>query len=126
MGIEDESDEELIDVPYEVEVEEMIPQEVMKEEVVEQKIPQVKAMYPYKGNGMDIKKGEVMLLLQKTNNDWWSARQATGQEGYVPATYVREIEPRTISRVVKKPETVMKKALVKKTQYRKEKPVKDK
>ena len=43
-----------------------------------------------------------MLLLQKTNNDWWSARKATGHEGYVPANYVKEVEPKVVKKKVKR------------------------
>jgi len=82
---EDEVEQEFVDVPYEYEVEEVQEQEVMKEEVVERSIPQIRALYPYSGNGMEMEKGEILLLVQKTNNDWWSARRANGQEGYVPA-----------------------------------------
>ena len=37
-------------------------------------MPQVKTLYPYKGNGLDVKKDEVMFLLDKTNQDWWNVR----------------------------------------------------
>ena len=63
---------------------------------------------------------QVVLLLQKTNKDWWSIRKATGQEGYVPANYVREIDPKVIRKVVKRPSRVQVKQPVKKTGYRKE------
>ena len=33
----------------------------MKEEAVERRVPQVKAMYVYKGQGMEVAKGEVSL-----------------------------------------------------------------
>lgn len=55
-------EEELIDVPYEYEVEEIREQEVMKEEVVEKRVPQIKASFAYKGNGMEMDKGEVGVL----------------------------------------------------------------
>jgi spectrin beta len=35
---------------------------------------QVKALYPYSGHGLDVKKGEAMFLLEKTNADWWNVR----------------------------------------------------
>lgn len=56
---EDEVEEELVDVPYEYEVEEIREQDVVKEEVVERPVPQIKALFPYKGNGMEMQKGEV-------------------------------------------------------------------
>jgi spectrin beta len=64
----DESDEELveevIDVPREVEVEEVREREVMQDVVETRKIPQVKAMYAYKGQGMKVEKGEVSFQSQ--------------------------------------------------------------
>ena len=35
-----------------------------------------------------------MTLLAKTNNDWWSIRQANGNEGYVPANYIKMHQPK--------------------------------
>jgi spectrin beta len=29
-----------------------------------------------------------MLLLNKTNSDWWNVRKADGTDGFVPASYV--------------------------------------
>lgn len=65
-----------------------------------------------------------MILLQKTNADWWNVRQSNGHDGFVPANYVIEIEPKVVrkrgQRVLKVPEkrkvkkTVMKKQIVKK------------
>ena len=43
-----------------------------------------------------------MFLLSKTNNDWWNVRKANGEEGFVPANYVRESEPKKINVRVKK------------------------
>lgn len=52
-------EEELVDVPYEYEVEELREQDMVKEEVVERPVPQIKALYSYQGNGMEMEKGEV-------------------------------------------------------------------
>ena len=60
------------------------------------------------------------MLIQKTNNDWWSARRNNGQEGYVPANYVKEIEPKVYRKVVKKPVKEPVKVMVEKTGVRKE------
>ena len=60
------------------------------------------------------------MLLQKTNADWWSARRANGQEGYLPANYIKEIEPKVIKKVVKKPERVPVKVKETRTGVRKE------
>ena len=47
-----------------------------------------------------------MFLLDKTNSDWWNIRKANGDNGYVPANYVKEVEPKIVSVEVKKPVTV--------------------
>lgn len=46
---------------------------------------------------VSIKEGEKLLLLKKTNNDWWQVIRSSGQPFYVPATFVKEI-PRAPSR----------------------------
>nr|XP_002732400.1 PREDICTED: spectrin beta chain, non-erythrocytic 5-like [Saccoglossus kowalevskii] len=112
---EDDYVTELVDVPYEVEELTVVNREVLKDFVEEKKYPQVKAMYPYKGQGMDIAKGEIMLLVAKTNRDWWNVKRATGQEGFVPANYVKEMEPRVIKRKVQRKVTIPEKVKVKKT-----------
>ena len=62
-----------------------------------------------------------MILLQKTNKDWWSVRQATGREGYVPANYVKEIDPKVVQKIVKRPVKVQEKIKVMRTGTRPEK-----
>ena len=47
------------EVPVEIEVEELVEREVMKDFMEERRIPQVKALYTYKGQGMKVEKGEV-------------------------------------------------------------------
>ena len=47
-----------------------------------------------------------MFLLDKTNSDWWNIRKSNGDNGYVPANYVKEVEPKIVSVEVKKPVTV--------------------
>ena len=50
---------ETVDVPYEVEEEEVVEKEVIKEVIEERKYPQVKASYNYKGQDLNVAKGEV-------------------------------------------------------------------
>lgn len=45
---------------------------------------------------MFMTKGEEMLLLNKTNSDWWNVHKNDGTEGFVPANYVSELEPRIV------------------------------
>ena len=63
---------------------------------------------------------QVMILLQKTNNDWWSVRQSSGKEGYVPANYVKEIDPKVVKKMVRRPVKVKEKVMVKKPAVKKE------
>lgn len=102
-----------------------MPQEDWVDEIVERVeqrtvledrlVPQLKSLYPFNGQGMNIAKGEVMFLVNKTNPDWWSVRKPDGSDGYVPANYVREIEPKIIQVQVRKPEKVQVTQRVKKT-----------
>ncbi|XP_054722410.1 spectrin beta chain, non-erythrocytic 5-like [Uloborus diversus] len=116
--------EEVVIAPVDEWVEEIYDKEVVKEVMEDRKIPQVRAMYKFSGQDIEIDKGEVMILLQKTNADWWNVRKTNGHDGFVPANYVTEIEPKIVrkrnQKVVKVPEkrkvkkTVMKKQIVKK------------
>ena len=113
------------------ETEKLVPVEVWEDEpyerteiqkvIEERKVPQVRTLYPYKGHGIEVKKGENMFLLDKTNQDWWNIRKGSGETGYVPANYVKEIEPKLVSVEVKKPIVVKDVKKVKKTQYVKKK-----
>lgn len=58
---------------------------------------------------------QVMFLLNKTNDDWWHVRKATGKDGFVPANYVREIDGKRIPVQVRQPFTVKDARRVKKT-----------
>ncbi|XP_012280338.1 spectrin beta chain, non-erythrocytic 5 isoform X2 [Orussus abietinus] len=103
----------------------LVPQDEWVDEIVERQeprtvledrmVPQVKSLYPFSGEGMHMLKGEVMFLLKKTNEDWWSVRKADGSDGFVPANYVREIEPKVIQVPVRRPEKVRVTQRVKKT-----------
>ena len=113
------------------ETEKLVPVEIWEDEPVERteiqriieerKVPQVKTLYPYKGHGIEVKKGDLMFLLDKTNQDWWNIRKPSGETGYVPANYVKEVEPKMVSVEVKKPVVVKDIKKVKKTQYVKKK-----
>ncbi|XP_048512555.1 spectrin beta chain, non-erythrocytic 1 isoform X2 [Athalia rosae] len=103
----------------------LVPQDEWVDEIVERLesrtvledrlVPQVRSLYPFNGQGMHMVKGEIMFLLNKTNPDWWSVRKADGTDGFVPANYVREIEPKVIQVQVKRPEKVKTTQRVKKT-----------
>ena len=105
-------------------VEELVEKEVIQDVVEEIRIPQVMALYPFTGqDGFAVGKGENLILLQKTNNDWWSVRkERERRDGFVPATYVREIEPKVVKKLVKKPIKVWEKQRVKRPLKKSKKP----
>lgn len=61
-----------------------------------------------------------MVLVSKTNNDWWQIKKADGNEGFVPANYVKEHDPKIVKKVVQKPVKIPEKVKVKKTVMKKE------
>ena len=63
---------------------------------------------------------QIMTLVQKTNNDWWQIKKSDGSEGFVPANYVKEHEPKIEKKVVQRPMKVPEKVKVKKTVMKKE------
>nr|CAD7256489.1 unnamed protein product [Timema shepardi] len=58
---------------------------------------------------------KVMMLLNKTNPDWWNVRKADGTDGFVPANYVREIDPKVVHVQVRRPEKIREIRRIKKT-----------
>ncbi|XP_039432326.1 spectrin beta chain, non-erythrocytic 1 isoform X2 [Culex pipiens pallens] len=103
----------------------LVPKEVWEEEPVERLehktvtenklLPHVRSLYPFDGQGMKMAKGEVMILQNKTNPDWWNIRKLDGTEGFVPANYVKEIEARPVPCLIRKAEKVKVMQKVKKT-----------
>lgn len=55
--------EEVVIAPVDEWVEEVYEKEVVKEIVEDKKIPQVRAMYKFSGQDIDIDKGEVRIFL---------------------------------------------------------------
>ncbi|KAK3737897.1 hypothetical protein RRG08_028522 [Elysia crispata] len=64
--------------------------------------------------------GYVMILLQRTTTDWWQVRKADATEGFVPANYVKEVEPKVVQKLIKQPVKVPEKVKVKRTVMKKE------
>ncbi|XP_071454610.1 spectrin beta chain, non-erythrocytic 5 isoform X3 [Hetaerina americana] len=103
----------------------LVPQEYWDEEEVERTetrtvteerlVPQVKSLYAFSGQGMVMAKGEVMYLVNKTNEDWWSVRKGNGMDGFVPANYVKEIEPKVVPVHVQRPKVIRERRKVRKT-----------
>ena len=65
--------EEEAEVETDEEVEETVEREVMKDVVQEIKVPQVKALHPFAGQGLKITKGEV----RRGENEVWEGGVAT-------------------------------------------------
>ena len=110
-------------VKEEIEVEEQVieEREVEEERVRQITTPQVTAMYSYTGQGMSFKRGDCFELCKKHNSDWWLVRKLEDKkQGYVPANYVKEIDPivteeKSTHKVkVQVPVTVKKKKMVEK------------
>lgn len=103
----------------------LVPKEVYEDETVDKVetrmvtenklLPHVRASYAFDGQGTKMAKGEIMILQNKTNADWWSVRKLDGAEGFIPANYVKEIEPRLVPCLVPKTEKVKTTQKVKKT-----------
>ncbi|CAJ0599218.1 unnamed protein product [Cylicocyclus nassatus] len=68
------------------------------EYLVEKLVQQcVLALYDYEEKSpreISMKKGDVLTLLNAANNDWWKV-EINDRQGFVPAAYVRRIEPGT-------------------------------
>ncbi|KAH9509152.1 hypothetical protein Btru_049222 [Bulinus truncatus] len=63
---------------------------------------------------------EVLILLQQTNEDWWQVRKSDATEGFVPANYVKEVDPKIVNKTTKQPVVVSEKVKVKKVVMKKE------
>jgi hypothetical protein len=61
--IEEPEEQEMVEVPVEIEVEEVVEREVMKEVLEDVALPQVRAMYTYKGDNIGCNKGEVSQII---------------------------------------------------------------
>ncbi|VIO98093.1 probable spectrin beta chain, putative [Brugia malayi] len=69
----------------------------IEEDTEELIVPQVKMLYPYSGNNIEVKKDEILALIEKSNNDWWRILKQDGVEGYVPANYCKIVEGETVT-----------------------------
>lgn len=57
----------------------------------------VLALYDYTEKSpreVSIKKGDILTLLNSTNKDWWKV-EVNDRQGFVPAAYVKKVEPGT-------------------------------
>ena len=46
---------------------------------------------------LSFKKGDILSILKKEEDDWWLARHSSGKEGLIPRPYVEEVshQPRS-------------------------------
>ncbi|XP_013784079.1 adapter molecule Crk-like isoform X1 [Limulus polyphemus] len=69
---------------------------------VPRKLEKVKAKYDFDGSGdpddLPFKKGEILTILSKDEEQWWTAKNSVGQKGSIPVPYVEKIdESRSLS-----------------------------
>lgn len=59
------------------------------------KVEKVAGKYDFEGSDPDdlpFKKGEVLTVVSKDEEQWWTARNALGQTGSIPVPYVTKVE----------------------------------
>ncbi|KAK0086977.1 hypothetical protein PV325_002068 [Microctonus aethiopoides] len=59
------------------------------------KIQRVVAKYDFEGNDPDdlpFRKGEILTVITKDEEQWWTAQNSLGQKGLVPVPYVQKYE----------------------------------
>jgi spectrin beta len=69
----------------------------IESEIEEVMVPRVQVLYAYDRDGIAVVKGEVLALLDSSNNDWWRILKQDGVEGYVPANYCKTLVGETVS-----------------------------
>ncbi|XP_034939280.1 adapter molecule Crk [Chelonus insularis] len=59
------------------------------------KLQRVIAKYDFEGNDPDdlpFRKGEILTVITKDEEQWWTARNSVGQKGLIPVPYVQKYE----------------------------------
>ncbi|XP_050023708.1 adapter molecule Crk [Dermacentor andersoni] len=60
------------------------------------KVERVKAKYDFEGSGdaddLPFRKGEVLTVISKDEDQWWTARNSLGHTGSIPVPYVEKID----------------------------------
>ncbi|XP_023210138.1 adapter molecule Crk-like, partial [Centruroides sculpturatus] len=63
---------------------------------LERKIEKVRAKYDFEGSGdpddLPFKKGEILSIITKDEEQWWTGRNHLGQTGSIPVPYVEKID----------------------------------
>lgn len=56
----------------------------------------VRALFDFQGNDeedLPFRKGDVLRVIEKTEEQWWSAQNADGRKGLIPVPYVEKYRP---------------------------------
>lgn len=56
----------------------------------------MRALFDFPGNDdedLPFRKGDVLRVLEKTEEQWWSAQNADGRKGLIPVPYVEKYRP---------------------------------
>lgn len=56
----------------------------------------VRALFDFPGNDeedLPFRKGDVLRVIEKTEEQWWSAQNADGRKGLIPVPYVEKYRP---------------------------------
>ncbi|XP_065299502.1 adapter molecule Crk isoform X1 [Dermacentor albipictus] len=60
------------------------------------KVERVKAKYDFEGSGdaddLPFRKGEVLTVISKDEDQWWTARNSLGHTGSIPVPYVEKVD----------------------------------
>ncbi|XP_077499109.1 crk proto-oncogene, adaptor protein isoform X2 [Amblyomma americanum] len=60
------------------------------------KVERVKAKYDFEGSGdaddLPFRKGEVLTVISKDEDQWWTARNSLGHTGSIPVPYVEKLD----------------------------------
>lgn len=60
----------------------------------EENVEYVRTLYDFPGNDAEdlpFKKGEILVIVEKPEEQWWSARNKDGQVGMIPVPYVEKL-----------------------------------
>ncbi|RWS28623.1 adapter molecule Crk-like protein [Leptotrombidium deliense] len=64
------------------------------------KVEKVKCKFPFSGKDTDdlpFKKGEILTIIRKDEDQWWTARNSLGQTGSIPVCYVEVYDENQVS-----------------------------
>lgn len=64
------------------------------------KVEQVKTKYDFAGRDPDdlpFHRGEILTIIRKDEEQWWTAKNAQGQTGSIPVTYVQKYDPKQMA-----------------------------